>query len=43
MKEYVFGVDVGGTTITMGLFGASGELVEKWEIPTDTSNDGANI
>lgn len=43
MKEYVFGVDVGGTTIKMGLFGASGELVEKWEIPTDTSNDGSNI
>ena len=43
MKEYLFGVDVGGTTVKMGLFGASGELVEKWEIPTDTSNNGVNI
>lgn len=43
MKDYVFGVDVGGTTIKMGLFRSTGELVEKWEIPTDTSDGGANI
>ncbi|MBR1628742.1 MAG: ROK family glucokinase [Lachnospiraceae bacterium] len=43
MKEYVFGVDLGGTTVKMGLFGSDGALEEKWEIPTDTSNDGANI
>ncbi len=43
MKEYVFGVDVGGTTVKMGLFNNSGELIEKWEIPTDTSDGGKNI
>ena len=43
MKDYVFGVDVGGTTIKMGLFKSSGDLIEKWEIPTDTSDGGANI
>lgn len=43
MTNYVFGVDIGGTTIKTGLFDAGGELVEKWEIPTDTSDSGSNI
>ena len=43
MKEYVFGVDLGGTTVKMGLFASDGNLVEKWEIPTDKTNNGANI
>lgn len=32
--KYCFGVDVGGTTVKMGLFQADSTLVEKWEIPT---------
>ena len=43
MKRYVFGIDVGGTTVKLGLFSDQGELLEKWEIPTDTSNNGSNI
>lgn len=43
MKEYGFGADLGGTTIKMGLFKTDGTLLDKWEIPTDTSNQGANI
>ena len=31
MKKYVFGVDVGGTTVKMGLFNVAGEVLEKWE------------
>lgn len=42
-ESYVFGVDVGGTAIKMGLFTDNGELVEKWSIDTDRSNNGANI
>ena len=30
--EYCFGVDIGGTTVKMGLFSAEGELIHKWEI-----------
>ena len=41
--KYGFGVDVGGTTCKIGLFETSGVLLEKWEIPTDTSNNGKNI
>ena len=32
--KYCFGVDVGGTTVKMGLFQTDSLLVEKWEIPT---------
>lgn len=31
---YCFGVDVGGTTVKMGLFQTDSTLVEQWEIPT---------
>ena len=34
--KYCFGVDIGGTTVKMGLLTESGEIVEKWEITTDT-------
>jgi glucokinase len=43
MANYGFGLDLGGTTCKCGLFTTAGELVEKWEVPTDTSNGGANI
>lgn len=43
MKQYAFGVDIGGTTVKMGLFRTTGELLETWEIPTDTSENGKNI
>jgi len=43
MRKYAFGVDIGGTTEKMGLFTTGGELLEKWEIPTDTSENGAHI
>lgn len=43
MANYVFGVDVGGTTVKLGLFDISGNLLEKWEIPTRTENGGVNI
>ena len=41
--KYGFGVDVGGTTVKLGLFNEAGELLEKWEIPTHTENGGAAI
>ena len=43
MKKYGFGVDIGGTTIKMGFFETNGNLLDKWEIKTDTSNNGENI
>ena len=43
MANYVFGVDVGGTTVKMGLFDKEGNVLEKWEIPTRTENCGEKI
>ncbi|MCI8484075.1 MAG: ROK family glucokinase [Lachnospiraceae bacterium] len=43
MKKYGFGVDIGGTTCKIGLFETAGQIVEKWEIPTDTREEGKNI
>ena len=43
MKEYAFGIDLGGTTAKIGLFTTSGALLEEWEVPTDTSNAGEHI
>ncbi|MBO4863416.1 MAG: ROK family glucokinase [Eubacterium sp.] len=43
MANYVFGVDIGGTTVKIGLFSTDGELLDKWEITTRTDDGGAFI
>lgn len=41
--KYCFGVDIGGTTVKMGLFEDSGEVLDKWEIVTRTKEEGKAI
>lgn len=43
MGLYCFGIDVGGTSVKCGLFLTNGTLVDKWEIPTRTENNGSEI
>ena len=43
MKKYCFGVDVGGTSVKIGLFDVEGNILEKWEIPTRTAHNGEAI
>ena len=43
MARYVFGADVGGTTVKIGLLTETGEKVDFWEIPTRTEDHGVNI
>ena len=43
MKKYVFGVDIGGTSVKLGLFDVEGNVLDKWEIPTRTENGGEKI
>lgn len=43
MNQYVFGVDIGGTTVKLGLFDAQGNVLDKWEIPTRTEESGSKI
>ncbi len=41
--KYLFGADIGGTTVKLGLFTDGGELLEKWEIKTNRENNGASV
>ncbi len=41
--EYGFGVDLGGTTVKIAFFHREGELLSKWEIPTDIEDHGSRI
>ena len=43
MKEYYFGIDVGGTTVKLGLYHEASGWLDKWEIKTRTENGGVNI
>lgn len=43
MKEYAIGVDIGGTTVKLGLFDRQGQVLEKWEIPTVKEDQGSRI
>lgn len=41
--KYIFGADIGGTTVKLGLFQADGVLLEKWEIPTVIADAGGAV
>lgn len=41
--KWVVGVDLGGTTTKLALVDSIGDIICKWEIPTDVTNSGKNI
>ena len=43
MGKKCIGVDVGGNTVKLGLFEVTGELLKKWEIPTNKEEQGKYI
>ena len=43
MDNYVFGVDIGGTAVKIGVFSDEGELIEKWDIPTVVAEDDDGV
>ena len=43
MEKKCIGVDVGGTTVKVGLFELDGTLLRKWEVPTRKEEGGVNI
>ena len=43
MADYAFGVDIGGTTVKIGLFSKEGKLLDKWEITTRKDEGGKYI
>ncbi|KYD12389.1 ROK family glucokinase [Saccharococcus caldoxylosilyticus] len=42
-EKWLVGVDLGGTTTKMAFVTTDGDIVHKWEIDTDLSNQGKNI
>ena len=40
MGKKCIGVDVGGTSVKLGLFEVTGELLKKWEVPTNKEEQG---
>ena len=43
MKDYAFGIDLGGTTVKIGFFETKGILEKSWEIPTRKEEGGKYI
>ncbi|RFU61895.1 ROK family glucokinase [Bacillus sp. V59.32b] len=43
MEKWIMGVDLGGTTTKLAIISFYGEILHKWEIPTDISENGKNI
>ncbi|MEG1847933.1 MAG: ROK family glucokinase [Lachnospiraceae bacterium] len=43
MSQYCFGVDVGGTSVKLGLFDKEGTMLDKWEVKTRTTESGTHI
>lgn len=41
--KYGFGIDLGGTTVKIAYFDQTGTMLDKWEIPTNTSDGGRQI
>ncbi|GIN08218.1 glucokinase [Shouchella clausii] len=42
-EDYYAGIDIGGTTVKLAFLTETGELKDKWEIPTDVSENGKHI
>lgn len=40
---YLFGVDVGGTTIKIGFMSVDGNIIDKYELKTNKEDNGSNI
>lgn len=43
MEKKCIGIDVGGTTVKIGIFQIDGNLLEKWEVPTRKEEGGKYI
>lgn len=43
MSRVCFGIDLGGTSVKIGMFSEKGELLEKWEIPTNKENQQETV
>ncbi|AXI09461.1 glucokinase [Oceanobacillus zhaokaii] len=42
-EEILVGIDIGGTTVKLGFINTQGDILKKWEIPTNVANAGNGI
>ncbi|WP_075982298.1 ROK family glucokinase [Bacillus massilinigeriensis] len=42
-EKWLIGVDLGGTTTKLAFLNQNGDIIHKWEIPTDNTDEGKNI
>ncbi len=42
-EKWLVGVDLGGTTIKLAFINVYGEILHKWEIPTNINEQGKHI
>ncbi|PAE31212.1 ROK family glucokinase [Oceanobacillus profundus] len=43
MEKLLLGIDIGGTSVKIGIINQQGEILEKWEVPTNKLNAGITI
>lgn len=43
MSQHCVGIDIGGTSVKIGIFETDGTLLHKWEVPTRREAGGQNI
>lgn len=43
MKDKLIGIDLGGTSTKFAIIKKSGDIIDKWSIKTDTSDDGSHV
>ena len=41
--RYCFGIDIGGTTVKIGLFSEEGKLMDRWEVPTRKESEPSGL
>ena len=41
--NYCFGIDIGGTTVKIGLASEAGEILSRWEVPTRKGSDPSGL
>lgn len=43
MEKLILGIDIGGTSVKIGLIYEHGEVLTKWEVPTNLEDNGIHI
>ncbi|MBU5265951.1 ROK family glucokinase [Virgibacillus proomii] len=43
MEQIIIGIDIGGTAAKLGLISNEGDILDKWQIPTNTNDGGIHI